>query len=213
MSDNIIPMFTIFFIFGAPVAAWIISRVLAHQERMEMLRRGFVPPTDPRLMRRAAKMGWQTGAMPPPGAPYLGGFPNVPPGAGGYPEFNYYAQAQMRKGVTVTLVGLALLIGLSFIGSRGDGSFVFGPWLLGGLIPMFVGIAQVINATLNGARLPGLSGNSQCNPNANTMGASGFGPRPAAGPPPSEPPSAPYAGWRPGPTPEIDKPASPPDLR
>ncbi len=210
MSDNIVPLFGIIFLFGAPVAAWIISRVLAHQERMEMLRRGFVPPTDPRLLRRAAKMGWQPGAMPP-GAPYMGGVPNMAPGAGGYPEFNYYAQAQMRKGITVTLVGLALLIGLSFIGSRGDGSFVFGPWLLGGLIPMFVGIAQVINATLNGARLPGLSNNAQSN--SNTMGTSGFGPRPSAGPPPPEPPAAPYAGWRPGSTPEIEKPAPPPDVR
>jgi hypothetical protein len=49
------------------------------------------------------------------------------------------------------------LIGLSFIGYRGgDGPFMPasihpGPWLLGGLIPMFVGIAQIIIALMSGA--------------------------------------------------------------
>ena len=207
MQDDLIPLFGIIFLFGAPVAAWIVSRVLAHQERMEMIRRGFMPPPDPRMARRAARMGWQQppGPVPPP-------FSTVPP-PGDFYDPNYYAQAQMRKGITVTLVGFALLIGLSFIGVRGDGTFTGGPWLLGGLIPMFVGIAQVINAVLNGAHFPGLySGRSN-----DAMGSSSptFGPRPAPGPGPTppEPPSTPYAGWRPGPTPEIEKPTQPPDVR
>ncbi|MBV8491054.1 MAG: hypothetical protein JO199_11050, partial [Candidatus Eremiobacteraeota bacterium] len=58
---------------GAPVAAWVVSRVLAHQERMEMIRRGFVPPPDPHSMRKAmkygAKMGYAPGTMPPAGMP------------------------------------------------------------------------------------------------------------------------------------------------
>ncbi|MEO9170328.1 MAG: hypothetical protein ABI282_02610 [Candidatus Baltobacteraceae bacterium] len=210
MNEDIVPLFAIFFLFGAPVTAWIISRVLAHQERMEMIRQGFVPPTDPRLMRRAAKMGWQAGPVPP-GMPNAGGpMPNVPPPGAGYLEPNYYAQAQMRKGISVSAVGLALLIGLSFIGAHGDGTFTFGPWLLGGLIPLFVGIAQVINATLNGAQLPGLGSHASSAP-----GPTAYGSRPQTGqtPPPPQPPSAPYAGWRPGPTPEIEKPASPPDFR
>ena len=109
----------------------IVSRVLAHQERMEMIRRGFMPPPDPRMARQAARMGWQQppGPVPPP-------FSTVPP-PGDFYDPNYYAQAQMRKGITVTLVGFALLIGLSFIGVRGD-TFTGGPWLLGGLIPMFL---------------------------------------------------------------------------
>ncbi|HVA29324.1 MAG TPA: hypothetical protein VNF68_14170, partial [Candidatus Baltobacteraceae bacterium] len=149
MFQDLIPLAAIFFIFGAPITAWIVSRVLAHQERMEMIRNGFVPPPDPRAMRYVARHGWQTGQMPPPPP---GGAP-IPPTMQPYPD-TFYAQAQMRKGITVTLCGLAILIGLSFIGERGDGSFQGGPWLLGGLIPMFVGIAQIINAVLNGAQIP-----------------------------------------------------------
>jgi hypothetical protein len=82
---------------------------------------------------------------------------------GGAP-FNYNAyedpnsaQCTMRRGILTAMVGFAILIGLSFIGYRGgDGPFVPasihpGPWLLGGLIPMFVGIAQIIIALLSGA--------------------------------------------------------------
>ena len=39
----------------------------------------------------------------------------------------------------------------SFIGFHDD-EFVLGPWLLGGLVPMFVGVAQIVNALINGAR-------------------------------------------------------------
>ena len=79
--------------------------------------------------------------------------------------------------------------------------------MLGGLIPMFVGIAQIITAILYGARF---------SPQV-PMGTAGQ-PQPGfyAGPPPGRaapPPSGPPYGWRPGPTPEIEKPAGPPDLR
>jgi hypothetical protein len=129
-----------------------------------------------------------------------------------YPD-QFYAQAQMRKGITVTMVGFALLIGLSFIGMHGDGRPpVYGPWLLGGLIPMFVGIAQIINALLNGARFPGMQSSAPgASPTATPFNV---GPQPGAPgqQPPPPPSSGPYA-WRPGPTPEIEKPAPPPDAR
>jgi hypothetical protein len=206
MTEDLVPLFGIIFLFGAPVAAWIVSRVLAHQERMEMLRRGMIPP-DPRVMRDMQKRGWQAGPIPPPpGA----GFGAVPPMAPMYGD-QYYAQNQMRKGITVTMVGFALLIGLSFIGYHSDGRMEYGPWLLGGLIPMFVGIAQIINALLNGARFPGMQAGST-GPGRTTFQAPPQ-PGPAPGPAPAPPPpSGPYA-WRPGPTPEIEKPASPPDAR
>ncbi|MDQ2866770.1 MAG: hypothetical protein M3R51_11160 [Candidatus Eremiobacteraeota bacterium] len=196
-DSNIIPLFGIIFLFGAPVAAWIVSRVLAHNERMEMIRRGFVPPPDPRIMRRAGKIDWQSG---PPGPPD-GSIPNVPPPGSGYYAQNYYAQAQMRKGITITAIGVALLIGLSFIGSRSDGSYAFGPWLLGGLVPMFVGVAQIINATLNGAHLPGMATQSAEH--------AAYGPQSGT----AARNSAPYAGWRPGPTKEVESAPPPPDLR
>ena len=195
MSD-LVPLFAIFFIFGAPIAAFVISRVLAHQERMEMLRRGIVPPPNPRDLRRAMKHGWVPGATQAPADPY----PYQP---------DFYAQQQLRRGMQVAFVGLALLIGLGFIGYHGDGTFSPGPWLLGGLIPLFVGIAQIIGAVLSGAsfgpaspgRRFGTSGDTQTMPPpAGTAGS-------------AMPPGPTYGGWRPGPTPEIEKPASPPDYR
>ncbi|MDE2481448.1 MAG: hypothetical protein KGN02_04590 [bacterium] len=196
--EDLVPLFAIVFLFGAPVAAWIISRVLAHQERMAMIRQGYMPPPDPRAMRRGT---WQ-GAPPPPPGPGM----QMPPPTVGMYDPTYYAQAQLRKGITITFIGFAVLIGLSFTlhGSPG-------PQVLGGLVPMFVGIAQIINAVINGARLPGMIGNPSASQHANFGPAPGPMPGPGA-PPPPEPPSGPYA-WRPGPTPEIEKPASPPDYR
>jgi hypothetical protein len=128
-------------------------------------------------------------------------------------DVSFNAQHQLRRGMQVAFVGLALLIGLSFIGYHGDGPPHYGPWLLGGLIPMFVGIAQVITAIMGGARIGGGTvGAGQMN------GGQNFGPMPGAGAPPPGPsasyqaPSGP-TGWRPGSTPEIEKPAGPPDYR
>lgn len=202
--DDIVPALVVLIVIGGPIAAWIIHRVLAHQERLEMIRNGFPPPFK--------------GAMPPPPPGAAQGYP--PPFRGGYagavppPQFGdpqYQAQLQLRRGVTVTMIGFAITLGLSFIG----GMHHPGPWLLGGLIPMFVGIAQVVNAYLNGARFPV----------ANAADPNRFGPGAAPGPraaepppytPPSGPPPAPptpdsYGAWRPGNTTGIPKPPSPPD--
>jgi hypothetical protein len=63
------------------------------------------------------------------------------------------AQGTLRSGVKTTMVGIALLIGLSFISYHPSEFPPFhpGPWLLGGLIPTFVGIAQIIIAIMSGA--------------------------------------------------------------
>ena len=196
MDDNIVAALAITCIFGLPVMGWIVSRVLAHQERMEMLRHGVVPPPNARDMRRAMKCGWTPDAThQDPSSQYAYGQ-------------DYYAQHQLRKGMQVACVGLALLIGLGFIGYRGDGSFVYGPWLLGGLIPFFVGIAQIIGAVMSGASF------------SPAVARPRFGPPPPAGPSPgprpetsATSPGPTYGGWRPGSTPEIEKPASPPDYR
>jgi hypothetical protein len=124
-----------------------------------------------------------------------------------YPQ-DFYAQQQLRKGMQVAFVGLALLIGLGFIGYRGDGTYVYGPWLLGGLIPLFVGIAQIIGAVLSGATFGPASSRQRFGPGPSTSAGSP-GPQNAG----AVPPGPAYGGWRPGPTPEIEKPASPPDYR
>ena len=197
MNDNVVALAGIIFLFGGPIVAVIVTRALSHQERIAMIRAGMIPPPE-----GFAGIGWGKKAaawQQPPSAPYSS--PDAYNAALAAQAFS--AQAQLAKGIRLTMVGVALLIGLSFIG---HGSF--GPWMLGGLIPMFVGIAQIITAILSGARF---------SPQA-PMGTAGQAqPGFYAGPPPGQaappPASGPPYGWRPGPTPEIEKPAGPPDLR
>ncbi len=187
----LIPIFGMFFIFGAPIAAWIIFRVLAHRERIEMIRMGLTPPLDPLDARRYARAGYP---------PQPSGIP---------PTLTYdvdYPQRSLRKGISLTFIGLALTIGLSFIGYHSSGgplngpSMEPGPWLLGGLIPLFVGIAQIIIAILSGARLaaPTQFEGSQAR-SRSTAPSSGI-------------PSGPFT-YRPDNTTELTPPVPPPDLK
>lgn len=196
-SSDFFAFTAVLVIFGAPCAVWCISRILAHRERMEMMRMGIVPPPNARDMRRAMKYGWTPGTT-------------QPDAQHAYPHFatDFAAQQQLRKGMQVAFIGLALLIGLGFIGYRGDGIFYPGPWLLGGLIPLFVGIAQVIGAVMSGATFGPPSARQRFGPTS----AAGAAPPPGPGPG-TVPPGPAYGGWRPGATPEIEKPASPPDYR
>jgi hypothetical protein len=155
MDDNIIPVLGIICLFGLPMVGWILGRMMKHRERMEMLRLGIAPPPDGRGWNRNRGSAW-TQPPPPPWAP---GPAPVGPAMPNYAAYEDPSSAQctLRRGITTAAVGFALLIGLSFIGYRGgDGIFNPatirpGPWLLGGLIPMFVGIAQIIIALMSGA--------------------------------------------------------------
>jgi hypothetical protein len=154
MDDNLIPIIGMVLIFGLPMFGWILGRVYKHRERMEMLRRGMMPPPNDRgwrAMRGQARWGaaqWGPPGPQPMGAPVPPYVPVDDPDS---------AQCTLHGGIKVAMVGFALLIGLSFIGYHSnDGPFGVatihpGPWLLGGLIPMFVGIAQIIIALLSGA--------------------------------------------------------------
>ena len=180
-------------IFGMPVAFAISSRWMAHQERMAMIQRGMAPPP---VYGRGFRRDAQSGATPPMGT--------VPVHEIDYSEWQ--ANRMLHKGIVVAMIGLALLIGLSFI----DGIVGFhGPWLLGGLIPLFIGIAQIIIAVLSGARLGGFRG-VMPPPLSGTSAQPGAPPFTA--PPPRDVTPGPYA-WRPGPTTELEKPPGPPDHR
>jgi hypothetical protein len=154
MSDNSVAALAVVCIFGAPVAAFIVIRVLAHRERIEMIRRGMMPPG-----RGAGRGGWQTTNVgnAPGSGPFTSGPPPAAPPAWTPSPPDLDADRSLRKGIMLALIGLAILIGLSFIGYDNGGPFNSpqihpGPWLLGGLIPMFVGVAQIIVALLSGAR-------------------------------------------------------------
>lgn len=188
-SDGFVAVIAILCVFGLPMAYCIANRVYAHQERLEMIRRGITPPPDSRWARRMARAAW----VPPTGQPAA-----VDPEA----QIRSEAGCMLRRGITVGMIGLALLVGLSFINPERPG-----PWLLGGLIPLFVGVAQVIIAVLSGASLTPPQRQSVFPPPQN---GGHF-----AEPPPftrDVTPGPPY-GWRPGTTTELESPAKPPDVK
>jgi hypothetical protein len=116
------------------------------------------------------------------------------------PESCEDPQRILRKGMVLAAVGLALTIGLGFIGTFVDPHrYTFGPWLLGGLIPLFIGLAQIVSALMTGATF---SVPTQ-DPYAVNRGAT------AQAPPPS-PFEGPYT-YRPGATQELQPPGRPPD--
>lgn len=61
----------------------------------------------------------------------------VPPDWEGEGAVNRSEASQRTSPITVTLVGIALTLGLLTLG--------FGPWLIGGLVPTAVGCAMLIN--------------------------------------------------------------------
>jgi hypothetical protein len=215
MADNIVAALAIICIFGLPIGAWIFFRFLRFIERMEMIKRGIVPPDAHFGLGRAVRdrMWAQQEAARGPAPPWQQQTQTVPPPQqpawGGGPDDD--AQRALFKGIRLAMIGFAILIGLSFIGGTpGSGSFHGGPWLLGGLIPMFVGIAQIIIAVLSGAQLPGV------------QSAGRYGPPPPGVPPSPPPPGGfgaqppPSGAWQqPGRPPfeELTKPVQPPDVR
>jgi hypothetical protein len=183
-SDNFVAIIGVLVIFGLPITYAMLSRWFAHQERMAMIQRGIVPPVTPRETARMYRHGIAA------------------PGGYGADYGTWQAQRSLRGGIVLTMIGFALVVGLSFIRPGQPG-----PWLLGGLIPMFVGLAQIAIAVLSGARF---------GPPPTAPPAPGLGePGQAEGPfeaPPREPASGPYA-WRPGSMPGLERPPSPPDTR
>jgi hypothetical protein len=182
MDEAWIPIIGMICVFGLPIGGWIVTRVLDHRERMAMLQRGIVPPADSKMFRKGFR-GYAASQQ------QWGGTPGaVPPPQYAYDDSNS-PQCQLRKGITTAMVGFALLIGLSFIG---------------GLIPMFVGVAQIITALLSGAQFSLMRGPvPPINPVPPPYGS---GPFPNYGPPPE-------AG-RPGPRfEELARPVPPPDRK
>ncbi|MGD0051139.1 MAG: hypothetical protein ABSD03_04860 [Vulcanimicrobiaceae bacterium] len=211
--EDITGTIAVILIFGAPVAAWIISRVLRHQEQMEYLRRGMVPPphVSGRAFRRWYREMNRTGAAGAPPPPFAT-TPVTPPQMPYYPPGDDPQQA-LFKGIRTAIIGLGILVGVSFFGGTwGTADFHGGPWLLFGLVPMFVGIAQIIIAVLSGAQLPGVGRTTLIPPP----------PPPPSGQAPGHGPQQPGAPWQPGGAwqqpgrphlEELSKPAPPPDRR
>ncbi len=183
---DFVAVIAILAIFGCPIAYAMSSRWYAHQERMAMIQRGMTPPISPRAARRYGPSG---AAVPP---------------SFDMDAAEWQANRQLHKGIVLAMIGLALFIGLSFINLSRPGA-----WLLGGLIPLFIGIAQIIIALLSGARLGGFSLGSSPHPGPSAATPPNADP---FQPPPRDVTPGPYA-WRPGTTTELERPPSPPDQR
>jgi hypothetical protein len=214
MDHDIVPVIAIVFIFGAPVAAFIVSRILRHAERIEMIRRGIIPP--PEFDNKRAYRAWQKSGAPWPSSgsaqtswtqPTAPSMPTAPTWNG--PDDD--PQRAMYKGIRLALIGFALTTGL------GWGFGYHTPVILGGLVPMFVGVAQIIIALLSGAQL------SFGQPNMTLIP-----PPPQQQPPPpggagqQQPPPGNYGAATPPPWAqqpgrarfeELSKPVQPPDVR
>jgi hypothetical protein len=181
--DMVVSLAGIFFVFGFPVLAWLIHRGMRYREsqltsmeRIEMIRHGINPNTQGEAARADFTVpDASRGVMPGPGY--------------------WNNQKLMRGGITLAAIGLAITLGLSFIG--------LGPWLIGGFVPLFIGLAQILIAMSSGATLQ-------------------VGPRPTFPPPPAPPPppadSVTYQSYegsytyRPGATQEL-RPPTPPATR
>ncbi len=127
-----LPLAAIALVFGMPIGAFVIFRVLAHRERMAMIAAGL--PLD--------------GASRHPLS---------------YAEREHTpesARVTLNKGIRLALIGFALTLGLTIATvhwSQDDFSWRPGPWLLIGLLPLFIGVAQVLIGILSGARVDGPS--------------------------------------------------------
>lgn len=197
MQNTVVPIIAILAVFGLPIGYLIIHRLLSYNERMAMIRQGMVPPPDSRWARRAASEGWYnpTGSMPPNAGPLGGAF---------YGADLWRAQRKLQKGVSLTLIGFALTVCMAV--ARPTHSHD----LLIGLIPMFMGLAQMANAWLMGARFGPdfrLGRWGAAPPPGAQGGPPPYGQRPAAAPPTGT--EGPYA-WRPGGVREIEPPIKPP---
>ena len=183
--ESFAPALAIICLFGLPIGGWIAKSYFSHRERMELIRQGINP--------RDARRGRAAAPGPRPVPPWEGRttWQNMPPPIVVAADESCASDPQRRlhRGILTTAIGVALLIGLSFIdysstgGPFGGPRVTPGPWLLGGLIPMFVGIAQMIIALLSGAELPFARASnaswrpsSGSGPTANYPGANHVGP-------------------------------------
>lgn len=206
MHDDPVAIVAIVFLFGAPVGAYIISRILRHAERMEMLKRGIVPP--PEFSDKRAYRAWRRAGSPwpPPGMQPQAPFVQPTPAAPVWNNPDDDPQRALFKGIRLSLIGFAITLGLGYAFGYHNN-----PVILGGLIPMFVGVAQIIIALLSGAQLP------MGQPRVTFIAP----PPPGSGAPPPQPPPG-YGAAAPPPWAqqpgrarfeELSKPVQPPDVR
>ena len=209
MDDGSVAALAVFGIFVMPVLGWIVVRWLAHRERMEMIRHGITPEA---RMRGGDWRRAQRAAGPVAGS----GAGNGAGSRGRCDEDDFSEAGQrivLRRGIRLSFIGIALTLGLSFIGYNDHGplgpTWEPGPWLLGGLIPTFIGLSQVVSAVLSGASF-GTGRHGPGAPYAPPFAESPPPTPPSYGAPPTYESSYTY---RPGDAQELRPPPMPPERR
>jgi len=193
--EVIVPIAGLFFLIGLPILAFVFFRVMAHRERMAMIRSGIAPAPGAKSTR--------------------GAYPSMPQANEGT---NISPQVMLRRGIRLTAIGVALSIGLSFVGhsesvvnSVSVSSWYPGPWLLFGLVPLCIGLSQITIALISGASLRAPTGAyTQAEPTMQREGPFTT----TAGP--TTPTYATYDTsytYRPDGTSELRSPTSPPERR
>ena len=63
------------------------------------------------------------------------------------PETKTGTKGLLRWGILVTALGLALSLGLYFVGFASAQNYPFhlGPWMLGGFVPLFLGLGLILS--------------------------------------------------------------------
>jgi uncharacterized protein DUF6249 len=63
------------------------------------------------------------------------------------PETKTSTKGLLRWGILVTALGLALSLGLYFVGFASAGNYPLhlGPWMLGGFVPLFLGLGLILS--------------------------------------------------------------------
>src|ERR1700684_1431561 len=116
-NDNDVAALAIFCIFGLPIAAWILFRILGFIERMAMINKGIVPP--PPGMKRAWRDYQRQQQAGPASAPQWRQQSQgqlMPPPQPVVYAVDDDAQSALFKGIRLALIGFAVLLRVAVLG-------------------------------------------------------------------------------------------------
>lgn len=138
--EGVLTALIIFVLFPAIICGFILlSRYLRYRETLTMIEHGITPPAPPA----------NPPYIPPQGPPY---YPPQAPPAIVRPGEGGAGRGTLIWGLVLAGIGLGLSLALypiGFIANSASGGSVhfplgFGPWMLAGFIPLFVGLALVL---------------------------------------------------------------------
>jgi hypothetical protein len=192
--SGVLITFIIFVLFPGIILGFILlSRYLRYKETQTMIEHGITPPPPKPVMPAMPTLPPQAPPMPPPYAAPMppAAMRPMPPPPVMPPAPQRPGRAQLTWGLVLSGVGIALTLALWPIGfiansASGESGVHFplglGPWMLGGFIPLFVGIALILAHVIAQPE----RGTHQTSPQTFANGVQAPAPYPVSG---SEPPA------------------------